>query len=141
MMQYVSKRWSFVATKELDNTDRPLPQLEEGWWKVEPLLKRPQKNAEALHQRRRIGTRRAEQSDCITSRPAELDMHPQECENAEQFAHNSKIRQENAAQTEGIVGRHCRCRWSIESTYVCVRGTEYINRVGAQRVLGSTTPV
>jgi hypothetical protein len=63
---------------------------------------------------------RAEQSDCITSRLAELDMHSQECGNAEQFARNSKIRQENAAQIEGIVGRHCRCRWSIKSTYVCV---------------------
>jgi hypothetical protein len=107
--------------------------LEEDWWKVELLLKRPQQNAEALHRRRRIGTRRAEQSDCITSRLAELGMHSQECENAEQFARSSKTRQENAAQTEGIVGRHCRCRWSIKSTYVmCVCGTEYIDRVGAQ---------
>jgi hypothetical protein len=119
MMQYVSKRWSFVATKELDNTDRPLPQLEEGWWKVEPLLKRPQKNAEALHQRRRIGTRRAEQSDCITSRLAEFDKHSQECGNAEQTERTSEILREGAVYIEGIVGRYCRCRWSIQSTYVC----------------------
>lgn len=120
-MQYDLTRWSFVATKEHGNTNQPPPQLEEDWENVESLLKRPQQNAEALDQRRCIGRRVAEQSDCITSRPAEFDKHSQECGNAEQTERISKIRQKNAAQIEGLVGRHCRCRRSIKSTYVCVK--------------------
>jgi hypothetical protein len=39
-----------------------------------------QQSAEAFQRRGRISKRRAEQSDCITSRLPELDMHSQECE-------------------------------------------------------------
>jgi hypothetical protein len=46
-------------------------------------------------------------------------MHSQECENAQQTERNSETRQKSVAYIEGIVGRHCGCRGSIKSTYVC----------------------
>jgi hypothetical protein len=62
-MQYVSTRWSFVATKELDNTDRPPPQLEEDWSKVELLLKRPQQNEEGASAQEELSNQIALQAD------------------------------------------------------------------------------
>lgn len=56
-------------------------------------------------------------------RLAELDMHSQECEESATVCAYQRERpgEKLSAHTKGIVGRHFRWRWNIESTYVCAR--------------------